>query len=154
MSIAPRYRRAARAAFIGWIAGCAALLPVQIYEAVRNAGFGAGMGVPRFAELLALSIAMWMLLTFGLACYFCCVVVFPAVWILLSVTIVEHRVLWVASNMIFGIALMALRAHVWTAIARDGVGFANFWLWGAFAGIFFAVAAEIYWRELRKAMTA
>jgi hypothetical protein len=137
-----------RAALFGWIAGWLAGLPLQLLEAIRNAGFDTRL----FGEMLTFSIALYALLTFAVASYWCCIFLLPAIWILSPATILAHRITWTTLNALFGFALMALRAHVWTSLEHDGVGLANFWLWALFASVFFAVTAEIYVRQIKKAL--
>jgi hypothetical protein len=89
------------------------------------------------------------LLTLGVSCYFCCLFLLPAIWLLETRKIVAHRMLWTIVNMLAGCALVGLRAHVWTAFQHDGVGTVNFWIWGLFASVFFGVAAEVYVRRIK-----
>jgi hypothetical protein len=145
-----RFRGAVRAAIFGWIAGWLVVLPFQLLEAIRNAGFD----VRLFGEMVALSVALWTLLTFAVSCYCCCFFLLPVVWLLSPGRIVAHRTLWTSLNTLFGFALMALRSHVWTAFGHDGVGTTNFWVWALFASAFFGVAAEAYGWQMRKAVPA
>jgi pheromone shutdown protein TraB len=76
----------------------------------------------------------------------------PAIWFIPLGKIAAHRRIWIASNIGFGIALIALRAHVWTVIYHDGVGLQNFWIWALFTATFFGIAAEAYARSVRLAL--
>jgi hypothetical protein len=149
-----RFKLTARAALYGWVAAWLLALPFQVLEAVRNVGIDARLHALYFTKLLAISAALWTILTFGFACYCCIVFLFPAVSIVTWAKLAEHRWIWIASNIAFGILLIAMRAHVWTAVEHDGVGFANFWMWTMFTSIFFGVAAEVYWREVKTALAS
>ena len=148
-----RFKLTAQAALYGWFAAWLLTLPLQILEATRNIGLEARLHVLHYAELLVISMALWIAITFGFACYCCLVFLLPGVSIVTWAWLADHRWIWNASNMAFGVVLIALRAHVWTAIAHDGIGFANFWTWTIFTAMFFGVAAEVYWREVKASLT-
>lgn len=155
MTIRARFWTAARAAGVGWLAGWLLVAPVQVVEAICNTGWAAAKTTPGlFAEVIVLSLLLWTVLSFGVACYCCCAFLFPTVWIISPQSIRTHRTLWVSSNIGFGFTLIALRAHVWTAFNRDGVGFTNFWVWAVYASIFFGVTAQRYQRAIRNAGAA
>jgi len=155
MSVRSRFTAVARAAVFGWIGGCVIVSPLQMVEAVRNAGMNTAHTHPGlFAELIALSMLLWVLLSLIVACYCCCCFLFPIVWILPPERMAAHRAAWVGLNAAFGLSLMTLRSHVWTAFNHDGVGFGNFWVWASYATIFFAVTAELCLRSVRKQLAA
>jgi hypothetical protein len=155
MSVRSRFRGVVRAALRGWIAGCLIVLPLQLVEAIRNAGLNTVRTHPGvFAELIGLSMLLWMLLSLAVACYCCCCFLLPIVWVISPGRIVAHRARWVGLNAAFGLSLMTLRSHVWTAFNHDGVGFGNFWVWSSYAVIFFGVTAEVYFRNARKLTAA
>jgi hypothetical protein len=149
MSIGLRFRKVAGAAFFGWLVAFAAVMPFKAYDAVRTINFAPAIGAVRFAELLGLYLGLWVVMTFAIACYGCCVFLFPAVWILSPDTVVAHRRLWAGMNVIYGFVLIALRSHIWTAFGHDGVGYENFWIWQGFACTFFGITAEFYRRDVR-----
>jgi hypothetical protein len=150
MKMRARFTSLARGALLGWLVGCVALAPYQFLEAARNAGWSSAHSAPGlFAEVIVLSILLWAGLTFAVSTFFCCIFIAPMVWNIAPERVLAHRLAWALSWTIFGIAVIALRAHIWTAFNHDGVGLANFWLWAAFACAFFAVTAESYHRAVR-----
>ncbi len=150
MTLLRRFRKAALAALIGWIAGWLAALPFQIVEAVRNAGTDFRL----LASALGFALALWTLLTLAIALYSYCLFFLPILWLVSPEWFLRHRGLWIALSTIFGAALIALRAHVWTAFNHDGVGFSNFWVWGTFATVFCLVTSTVYVRRLQSALAA
>jgi hypothetical protein len=92
MSIVERFRRAARAALTGWIGGFLLVAPLQLLEAVRNAGWSTAKATPGlFAGLLALSLLLWMALSLVVAVYCCCAFLFVITWIIAPERIRAHR---------------------------------------------------------------
>jgi hypothetical protein len=150
MTLLQRIAKAAIASLCGWIAGWIAALPFQIVEAVRNAG----TEIHLLVSVLGFSIALWTLLSFAVAVYCYCLFLLPVVWLVSPSWFLNRRILWIALSTIFGVFLIALRAHVWTAFDHDGVGFTNFWVWGVFATVFCLVTATAYTRFLRSAVPA
>ena len=153
MSTSSRFRSLLRAALIGWIGGCLILAPLQLFEAARNAGWNAARTTPGlFVELLGISLLLWVALSFAVSCYCCCMFLSPIIWITPPEGIAAHRRAWVISNIAFGVSLIGLRAHIWTALNHDGVGLGNFWVWAVFAAVFFGITAENYFRLIRNAL--
>ncbi|MGA7312734.1 MAG: hypothetical protein WBX22_02075 [Silvibacterium sp.] len=137
--------KALRASLFGWIAGMLAATPFQIVEAIRTP-------VPNDRLLildLSFALALWIALTFALALYFCGLFLLPMAWMVPVAWILRHRGLWMAASTVFGIALMAMRAHVWTALYHDGVSLINFWMWAIFSATFFLVTSAFYSKYLR-----
>ena len=147
MSLLERIRAALRASLFGWIAGLAASSPFQIVEAVRNAGAGTRL----LAYELAIVLGLWTVLTFAMALYWCGFFLLPVVWLTSAGWVARRRWPWIAASTIFGLVLMALRLHVWTALDHDGIGLFNFFMWCVFAGTFFATAATWFAKFLRAA---
>jgi hypothetical protein len=153
MSIVERFRRAARAALTGWIGGFLLVAPLQLLEAVRNAGWSTAKATPGlFAGLLALSLLLWMALSLVVAVYCCCAFLFVITWIIAPERIRAHRWKWNLSCAAFGVVLIASRSHLWTAFNHDGVGFSNFWVWSFYAAAYCGVTAEAYYRRIGEAL--
>jgi hypothetical protein len=153
MNTRSRLRSVVPAAFIGWIAGWLLIMPFQLFEAARNAGLSTASTSPGlFAKLLGISLVLWTVLSLAVSCYCCCMFLSPVIWITPPEGITAHRRLWVVSNIAFGASLIGLRAHIWTAFNHDGVGLGNFWVWALFAAVFFGIAAECYFRIIRKVL--
>ena len=148
MSPRARIRKALLAALSGWVAGLILALPFQLIEAMRN------IGVTRHLQIsnLAYVLALWLLLTFGMALYWCGLFFLPFVWLASAGWVLGHRSLWIIAFLVFGVLLMAARLHVWTALDHDGVSLINFWMWAVFAGTFFAATSALYTRALRKSV--
>ena len=147
MSLQRRIRSALLASLLGWIAGMAAGLPFQIVEAVRNAGAGSRL----LAYELGVVLSLWSVLTFAMALYWCGFFLLPIVWLVSSAWILRHRQLWIAASPVFGVILMAVRLHLWTAFEHDGISVINFWMYAVFAGTFFVATAALYAKFLSAA---
>jgi hypothetical protein len=147
MSLRGRIRAALLASLLGWIAGMAVATPFQIVEAVRNAGEGSRL----LAYDLGVVLAMWSALTFAMAAYWCGFFLLPIVWLVSAAWILRHRKLWITVSPLFGVVLMAVRLHVWTAFDHDGVSVINFFMWAVFAGTFFVATAVLCANFLRTA---
>ena len=150
MTLVQRIGKAALATLFGWIAGWIAAMPFQIVEAIRNAG----TDVRLLISVLGFAIALWTLLTFAVAVYCYCLFLLPIVWLVSPSWFLRRSTLWIALSTLFGVLLIALRAHVWTAFDHDGVGFTNFWVWGVFATLFCLVTSFFYVRFLRATQPA
>jgi hypothetical protein len=150
MTLVQRIGKAALATLFGWIAGWIAALPFQIVEAIRNAG----TDVRLLISVMGFAIALWTLLTFAVAVYCYCLFLLPIVWLVSPSWFLRRRTLWIALSTLFGVLLIAFRAHVWTAFDHDGVGFTNFWVWGVFATLFCLVTSFFYVRFLRATQPA
>jgi hypothetical protein len=144
MSVWERLRKALRASLYGWIAGLVAGSPFQVVESVRNAGVAGQLMVSE----LGIALVLWSMLTFAMALYWCDFFLLPIAWLVRATWILRHRRLWVVSSPIFGVGIMAVRLHVWTAADHDGISLINFWMWAVFAAVFFAVTAVMYARFL------
>lgn len=149
MSLPRRIRAALLASLLGWIAGVAATAPFQIVEAVRNAGGGGRLLVYELAVVLSL----WSVLTLFVALYWSAFFLIPVAWLVSAAWTLRHRQLWITVSPVFGVVLMAIRLHVWTALEHDGVSVINFFMWATFAAAFFAMTAVFYARFLRGAST-
>jgi hypothetical protein len=145
MSLGRRIRAVLLASFLGWIAGMSAGAPFQIVEAVRNAGGGSRL----LAYELGVVLAMWSALTFVIALYWCGFFLFPIAWLVSAAWILRHRKLWITVAPVFGVVLMAVRLHLWTAFDHDGVSVINFFMWAVVAATFFLATATSYARLLR-----
>lgn len=150
MTLPQRFRKAALAALLGWVAGWLAALPFQVVEAIRNTGADVRLLVPA----LGFALALWTLLTLAIALYCYCLFFLPIVWLVAPSWFLRHRPLWITLSTLFGATLMALRAHVWTAFNHDGVGFTNFWVWSIYAAVFCLATSAIYVRRLQNALPA
>ena len=148
MSLHRRVRAALLASLVGWIAGMAVGAPFQIVEAVRNAG-----GSRLLAYDVGIVLAMWSALTFVIASYWCGFFLLPIVWLVSGTWIVRHRKLWVTVAPVFGVVLMAVRLHLWTAFDHDGISVINFFMWASFAAVFFVMTAIVYANFLRAAFS-
>lgn len=135
-----RIRKALFASFVGWIAGLAASLPFQATEFIRASGSAAHA---------AYAIFLWALFSFVVSLYFCGFFVIPITWMLPTTLIAGHRVISIAAAGAFGVALAAVRLHIWTAAEHDGISLANFYMWAAYSGAFFLAASTVYTRSLR-----
>src|ERR1700758_584109 len=111
MSLRGRIRAALLASLVGWMAGMAGGAPFQIVEAVRNAGGGSRL----LAYEVGVVLAMWSALTFVMAAYWCGFFLLPIVWLVSAAWILRHRKLWITGAPVFGVVLMAVRLHLWTA---------------------------------------
>ena len=147
MTLRGRIRAALLASLLGWIAGMAAASPFQIVEAVRNAGGGSRL----LAYDLGVVLAMWSALTFAMAAYWCGFFLLPIVWLVSAPWILRHRKLWITAAPVFGVVLMAVRLHLWTAFDHDGISVINFFMWAVFAAVFFVATAALYAKLLRSA---
>ena len=147
MSLRGRIRAALLASLLGWVAGMAVAAPFQIVEAVRNAGEGSRL----LAYDLGVVLAMWSALTSAMALYWCGFFLLPIVWLVSAAWILRHRKLWITVAPVFGVVLMAVRLHLWTAFDHDGVSVINFFMWAVFAGTFFVATAALYANFLRAA---
>jgi len=147
MSVRVRIRKALVASLFGWIAGVIAGLPFQVTEAVGVAGPSGRLLVWD----LGLAMALWLMLTFAVALYFCAIFLLPIAWLVPAEWIVRNRRGWIAGSTCFGIAIMALRTHVWTSLDHDGVSLVNFWMWAANGASFCFAASALYARFLRGA---
>jgi hypothetical protein len=145
MSVRERIRKALLASLLGWIAGLVASIPFQIIEAVANADAGGWTLLPD----LGLALALWFPLTFAVALYCCGFFLLPIAWLVSPAWIVRHRAVWIAASPLFGLILMAVRLHVWTALYHDGVSLINFWMWAVFGAAFFLGTAVFYARFMR-----
>jgi len=145
VSLRVRFRKALLASLFGWIAGLVAAVPFQILEAIRVTGSNGRL----LASELGFTLALWSVLTFAVALYFCCFFLLPMAWMLPASWILRHRGLWISASIGFGILLMAARAHVWTALDHDGVSLINFWMWAIFAAAFCLVASACYAKFMR-----
>jgi len=140
-----RFRKVLLASLFGWVAGLVAAIPFQILEAIRVTASDRRLLLPE----LGFTLAMWSVLTFAVAFYFCGFFILPIAWMLPASWILRHRGLWVLASTGFGILLMAARAHVWTTLDHDGVSLINFWMWAVFSAAFFLVTSASYARFLR-----
>jgi hypothetical protein len=147
MSLWRRIRAALLASLLGWIAGIAASVPFQIVEAARNAGGGGRV----LLYGLGMALAMWCALTFAMALYWCGFFLIPIVWLVSAEWVLRHRDLWLTVTPLFGVVLMAVRLHVWTAFEHDGISVINFFMWAVYAAAFFGLTAVFYSRFLRAA---
>jgi hypothetical protein len=145
MTVRRRIRAALLASLLGWIAGLLATVPFQIVEAMRNAGGGGRV----LAYELGMVLAMWSTLTFAMALYWSAFFLIPIVWLLSAGWVLRHRELWLAITPVFGVVLMAVRLHVWTAFEHDGISVINFFMWAVYAAVFFGMTAVFYARFLR-----
>lgn len=145
MSLPPRLYKALLASLFGWIAGLFAAMPFQIVEAIRVTGSDSRLLVTE----LGLTLALWIVLTFALAFYWCGFFLFPIAWIVPAGWILRHRSLWISASTVFGIALIVVRGHVWTAFDHDGVSLITFWMWAVFSTTFFLVTSALYEKSLR-----
>ena len=144
MRLPARFYKALLASLFGWIAGLFAALPFQIVEAIRVTGPDTHLLVTE----LGLTLALWVALTFALALYWCGFFLFPIAWIVSAGWILRHRGLWISAGAAFGVALIAVRGHVWTAFDHDGVSLITFWMWAVFSTTFFLVTSILYARFL------
>jgi hypothetical protein len=147
MTVRRRIRAALLASLLGWIAGLLASVPFQIVEAMRNAGGGGRV----LAYELGMVLAMWSALTFVMALYWFAFFLIPIVWLVSAGWVLRHRELWLAITPVFGVVLMAVRLHVWTAFEHDGISVINFFMWAMYAAAFFGLTAVFYARFLRVA---
>jgi hypothetical protein len=147
MTVRRRIRAALLASLLGWIAGLLASVPFQIIEAMRNAGGGGRV----LAYELGMVLAMWSALTFVMALYWCAFFLIPIVWLASAGWVLRHRELWLVITPVFGVVLMAVRLHVWTAFEHDGISVINFFMWAVYAAAFFGLTAVSYSRFLRAA---
>jgi len=145
VSLRVRFRKALLASLFGWIAGLVAAMPFQILEAIRVTGSDGRL----LATELGSTLALWVVLTFAVALYFCGFFLLPMAWMLSANWILRHRGLWISASTGFGVVLMAARAHVWTTLDHDGVSLVNFWMWAMFSGVFFLVTSTCYAKFLR-----
>jgi|SRR5579862_4146149 len=149
MSVRQRIRALLRASLLGWATGVIAGLPFQIIEGVRNAGMSSRL----LAYDLGMVLVLWCALTFAMAFYWCGCFLLPVVWLASAAWTLRHRRSWIAVSAVFGVLLMAVRLHVWTAYEHDGIGLINFWMWAVFAAAFFLSTSALYARFLRTAAT-
>jgi len=147
MSLAGRIRVALLASLLGWVAALITSIPFQIVETVRNAGGDGRM----LAYELVMVLAMWSVLTFVMAVYWCGFFLIPVVWLFSAGWVLRHRQLWLCVTPAFGVVLMAARLHVWTAFQHDGISVINFFMWAVYAAAFFGSTAVFYSRFLRSA---
>ncbi len=146
MSLGAGFRKAMLASLLGWVAGLLAALPFQIVEAVRVAGSNLSL----LSSELGLTIALWVVLSFCVASFYCGFFLFPVAWLVSPNWILRHRLLWIALSACFGVALIAVRAHVWTSLDHDGVSLINFWMWGVYSATFCIVTSSCYARLWRR----
>jgi hypothetical protein len=86
-----------------------------------------------------------------MAAYWCGFFLLPIMWLVSAAWILRHRKLWITVSPLFGVVLMAVRLHVWTAFHHDGVSVINFFMWAVFAGTFFVTTAVLCANFLRTA---
>lgn len=147
MSLRGRIHKALLASLFGWLAGLVVATPFQVVEATRNT-----VGHLLARDLVA-ALTLWFVLTVAMALYWCGAFLLPMIWLLSAARILRHRTLWIAGSLVFGVVLMAIRLHVWTALYHDGISLINFVMWAAFAGTFFSITAAMYTRYLAASST-
>jgi hypothetical protein len=140
VSLRARLSKALLASLCGWIVGMAAAMPFQIAEAIRTAGSDLRL----LASALGLALALWILLSLAVACFFCCFFLLPVVFTVSPEWFLQHRVLWMLLSTGFGVSLVAVRGHVWSSLDHDGVSLINFWMWGTFAASFCLTTSACY----------
>jgi len=145
VSLRARFLKALLASLFGWIAGLVAAMPFQILEAVRVTASDRRLLLPE----LGFTLALWSVLTFAVALYYCGFFLLPMAWTLPASWILRCRGLWISISTAFGILIMAARAHVWTAFDHDGVSLINFWMWAVFSAAFWLVTSACYAKFLR-----
>jgi hypothetical protein len=140
VSLRVRFLKALLASLFGWIAGLLAAMPFQVLEAIRVAASDSHL----LMSALGFTLTLWSILTFAVALYFCGFFLLSMAWMLPVSLILRHRGLWISTSTVFGILIMAARAHVWTALDHDGVSLINFWMWAVFSAAFCLVTSTCY----------
>ncbi len=145
MSVWVRIRKALLASLFGWITGSFVSMPFQVVEVVRSVGVDSRL----MTTELGTALALWSVLTFVMALYWCGFFLLPLAWLVSVPWMLRNRRLWITGSMAFGVALMAVRLHVWTSLDHDGVSLINFVMWAVYAGTFFSWTAAMYTKYLR-----
>lgn len=141
-----RWRKATQATLLGWAAGFAVTLPVQIIEVLRNSG----PDFPLMVSALGYGLAVWLLVTFVVVVLAWVCVVTPVSLFVPEAGLLRHRAAIIIASLCAGVIAVSCFTRVWGYFEHNGVGLTSFWVYAAFAVAFSGVTAYYYLRLLAR----
>lgn len=147
MTQAARMRAVSLAAVIGWLAGVAATFPLELAEALRNAGGDWKLLVAS----LGLGMMIWAMWTLGMAGAGWLVAGLPVAMFARPEYLGKHRVAATVISGLAGVAVISVKFNVWS-MEWTGADFLALRLYAVFLVVFSAVTAWAYIRLLGRTL--